>query len=303
MTGKSMKRKIQVKYREIVEYGKNELKIANVADYDSDAFLMLEHLTGLSKAEYFIKAECQLENNYEEAYKALIKERCSGRPLQYITGHQEFMGLDFKVNEAVLIPRFDTEVLVEAALDKIKACKTKSDELKVLDMCTGSGCIGISIARLAGIKNITCADISEEALQVAAYNAEHNQVSYINFVNSNLFENISGDNKFDFILSNPPYIRTEDIEGLMREVKMHEPKLALDGDRDGLKFYRSITSKAPLYLRNGGWLIYEIGCDQGKDVSDIMREEGFSNVEIIKDLAGHDRVVIGSLNIGGNDNV
>ena len=195
------------------------------------------------------------------------------------------MGIPFKVNENVLIPRQDTEILVENAIMKIGGKKCR-----VLDLCTGSGCIAISISHFCPNVEIVAADISAKALEVAEENNKANQTN-VKFVESDLFENIEG--KFDVIVSNPPYISAEKIKELMPEVSMYEPLIALDGDEDGLAFYRSICGKAGDYLSDGGYLLYEIGYSQASDVSRIMHENNFVDIQIVKDQASLDRVVIG----------
>ncbi|MBP3338433.1 MAG: peptide chain release factor N(5)-glutamine methyltransferase [Lachnospiraceae bacterium] len=281
-------------YSELFDYAKNYLIDNDIADYNSDSYLLLEYVFGISKTDFFLKKNENVDDIKLEEFKNYLKERASGKPLQYITGTQDFMGLTFKVNENVLIPRYDTEILVDTALKVLKTYDKSS--IRVCDMCTGSGCIGISIAKLGNISDVTCVDISKAALEVAKENANINDANNIHFVNSDLFEAFDeGENavKFDFIISNPPYIRSDEIEGLMREVRLHEPRLALDGDDDGLKFYNIITKEAAKRLYDGGWLLYEIGCDQGISVSELMKESGFTEVKVIKDLAGLDRVVIG----------
>jgi len=284
-----------VNYSELLEYAKKYLMENDIADYNSDPYLLLEYVFDITKTEYFLKKNEVICNEEKIAkYKEYLEMRASGRPLQYITGTQDFMGFTFWVNENVLIPRYDTEILVDEALKKIKSYD-KAD-ISVCDMCTGSGCIGISIAKLGKVNDVVCVDISTEALEVAKANASANEVSNIRFVNSDLFKTFDETEnavKFDFIISNPPYIRTDEIEGLMREVRLHEPRLALDGDNDGLKFYNIITKEAAKRLYDGGWLLYEIGCDQGNSVSELMKKSGFVDVQIIKDLAGLDRVVLG----------
>lgn len=283
-----------MKYNELVDFAKKYLEEKGVFDYHSDTFLLLEYVFGISKTEYFLKMSEDIQDTDKiDIYIGCLEVRANGKPLQYITGTQDFMGFSFKVSEAVLIPRYDTEILVENVLNTLKEYTVNGDDVRVCDMCTGSGCIGISIAKLGNIKDVTCVDISKEALEIARENADLNNVSNIKFVHSNLFTEISADKKFDFIVSNPPYIKTMDIEDLMDEVRLHEPRLALDGDSDGLKFYNKITREAVLYLKNGGWLMYEIGYDQGEEVNNIMKENGFADVKVIKDLAGLDRVVIG----------
>ena len=282
-------------YSELLEYAKKYLMENDIADYNSDPYLLLEYVFGITKTEYILKKTEKISDEEKiTEYKKYLEMRAAGKPLQYITGTQDFMGLTFKVNENVLIPRYDTEILVDEALKKIKAYDKSN--ISVCDMCTGSGCIGISIAKLGKVNDVTCVDISVDALEVAKENASANQVSNIGFVNSDLFtafDEAENAVKFDFIISNPPYIRSDEIEGLMREVRLHEPRLALDGDDDGLKFYNIITKEAAKRLYDGGWLLYEIGCDQGNSVSELMKKSGFVDVQIIKDLAGLDRVVLG----------
>ena len=235
--------------------------------------------------------------------ESVLKQREQRMPLQYLMGECEFMGYDFYVDERVLIPRQDTECLVELAVEDIRNIKTQNrcesnnaadqkneQKVKVLDLCTGSGCIGISVAKLCPDTEVTLADISEEALSVAKKNAQ-NLDAGVTLIKGNLFENIEG--RFDYILSNPPYIPSEVIEGLMPEVKEHEPRLALDGEADGLSFYREIINEAPDYLNLDGRIYFEIGAEQGEDLTHLMNERGFSEVKVHKDLAGLDRIVTG----------
>ena len=203
--------------------------------------------------------------------------------MQYLTGSTEFMGLPFFVNESVLIPRQDTEVLVETALAMMKP------ECRLLDMCTGSGCILLSLAKLGTVAEGIGVDISEGALKVAERNRENLGLPQVRLVHSNLFESVEG--VFDMIVSNPPYIPTEDIEDLMREVRDHEPHLALDGSKDGLLFYRKLAEESGRYLVPGGSLLFEIGYDQGGAVSQLLDQAGFKDIHVKKDLAGLDRVV------------
>ena len=216
-------------------------------------------------------------------YQALIRRRSEGYPVQYLTGSTEFMGLPFLVNESVLIPRQDTEVLVETALAMMKP------ECRLLDMCTGSGCILLSLAKLGTVAEGVGVDISEGALKVAERNRENLGLPQVRLVHSNLFESVEG--VFDMIVSNPPYIPTEDIEDLMREVRDHEPHLALDGSKDGLLFYRKLAEESGRYLVPGGSLLFEIGYDQGEAVSQLLDQAGFKDIHVKKDLAGLDRVV------------
>lgn len=279
-------------YKELLSKGENVLKQCDVPDYSIDAYIFMEIVFGMSRAVYYIKCNDTIEDEaLIEQYLDMIEKRSKRIPLQHITNSQEFMGLSFYVDENVLCPRQDTECLVEEALKAI------DDNVDVLDMCTGSGCIAISIKKLCDkVNHMTAVDLSEEALRIAKKNADTHNTD-VEFVHSNLFENLK-DRKYDIIISNPPYIRTSDIDELMDEVKIHEPMMALDGYEDGLYFYREITSKAKGYLRVGGWLMYEIGYDQGEEVKAIMINNGFDDIEIIKDLAGLDRIVKGRI-IGG----
>ena len=288
--------------REAYEYGREQLQLAGVDDADLDAWYLLEYVTGISRTMYYVKMQENISEEQENSYRKYIEARASHIPLQHITGVQEFMGLEFLVNEHVLVPRQDTEVLVEAALRVLKP------GMKVLDMCTGSGCILISLMKLYGTSqaettsNVTedetllCGvgvDISEEALKVARANGERLGVK-ADFIQSDLFENVVG--KYDVIVSNPPYIRTAVIDELKEEVKCHDPFIALDGKEDGLYFYRKIVEKSSEYLRSGGQLLFEIGHDQGEDVKKLMEQAGFEEVAVKKDLAGLDRVVLGKYN-------
>ena len=263
------------------------LEKAGIADAKLDAWYLLEYETKISRAMFLADPDKEVEKDKAEHYRKDIETRAQRIPLQHITGEQEFMGLPFCVNEHVLIPRQDTEVLVEEA---IRVIQKEMPEAAVLDLCTGSGCIGISIQSFCSNTQVTAADISEDALKVAQKNAKENQVP-VEFVHSDLFEEISG--SYDMIVSNPPYIPSKVIETLMPEVRDHEPIKALDGKEDGLYFYRRITEESVAYLKPGGYLLYEIGHDQGEAVSSYMRENGFDEIEVIRDLAGLDRVVRG----------
>lgn len=271
--------------RECLLYGKNYLHSHNIADSDIDAWLLLEYTAKIDRNYYFMHQFEEISNILADEYKILLVRRSEHVPLQYLTNEQEFMGLKFKVNENVLIPRQDTEILVEEAVKRLEP------SMRVLDMCTGSGCIAISLKRLAGDIKVTAADISSKALAVAIENAELNSAD-IEFIQSDLFENVRG--KLDIIVSNPPYIPSETVDLLMEEVREHEPRLALDGMPDGLHFYRLIVRESTRFLEDKGFLLLEIGHDQREAVINIMKEAGFKAVTGIKDLAGLDRVVIGS---------
>lgn len=277
-----------------LDYGKKVLEEAKIAEFNLEAWLLLEFVTRINRASYFGNQEQEMQQAQWIMYQELIKERSKRIPLQHLTGVQEFMGFVFQVNENVLIPRQDTEVLVETTLDYIPKDltrrKDRNQKLKVLDVCTGSGCILISLMKMRDTIEGVGIDISKEALEIATINKELNEVECL-FVESDLFEKIEGE--FDVIVSNPPYISTKEIEALEEEVKLYDPMLALDGKEDGLYFYRKIIQEAPKYLKEDGVLLFEIGQDQGQVVSEFMIENRFKGVRIKKDLAGLDRVVYG----------
>ncbi len=270
-----------------MEYGKGLLEKAGVLDYQLDAWYLMEYACKICKSEYYLCAKEEMEDEAFQEYTLLLKKRGERVPLQYITGVQEFMGLPFKVNSHVLIPRQDTETLVEEAL------KVLEPGMEVLDLCTGSGCIIISLLKHARVKITgTASDISKQALLIAKENAKHNQVE-AELVRSDLFQNITG--KYDIIISNPPYIPTGEIPGLMPEVRDFEPLEALDGAEDGLFFYREIARMGRIFLKSNGYLYFEIGHGQGRRVAFLMEENGFRNIKVVKDLAGNDRVAFGNL--------
>ena len=270
--------------REAYEYGQEQLKNVDISDAAVDAWYLLEFATGLSRAGYFLRMNEEMAPEEEAKYRGYIERRAKRIPLQHITGTQEFMGLEFMVNEHVLVPRQDTEVLVETVLDDLQP------GMDVLDMCTGSGCILISLLKLCkGLRGIGV-DISEDALTVARRNTEKLSVQ-AELIQSDLFETVEG--TYDVIVSNPPYIRTSVIEELEEEVRLYDPMLALDGKEDGLYFYRRIIGESVKFLKEKGKLYFEIGHDQGVDVKQLMEEAGFSYVTVKKDLAGLDRVVFG----------
>ena len=277
-------------FREAYAYGESELKKAGIEDASVDAWYLLEFVTGVNRTMYFMKMMDLLQPEQEEQYRKFVEVRKKHIPLQHITGVQEFMGLEFYVNEHVLVPRQDTEVLVEIVLEKLEM------DSNVLDMCVGSGCIILSLIKLGKNVRGTGADISEEALKVASRNREKLGV-FAELIHSDLFEKVEG--QFDVIVSNPPYIRTAVIEELKEEVKFHDPFIALDGKEDGLYFYRKIVDESREHLVPGGRLYFEIGHDQGEAVKMLMKQAGFINVTVKKDLAGLDRVVFGEFNIIG----
>lgn len=270
--------------REAWNLGKKRLTAAEVPDADLDAWYLLEWCTGVSRSHYLAYPDEIISHDQEEQYRASLVKRERRIPLQQITGEQEFMGLSFYVNEHVLIPRQDTEILVE------ETAKFLRDGMQFLDLCTGSGCILLSLLHLKPGVEGTGVDLSPEALKVAEKNRERLGAKAA-LIQSDLFDKKEG--AFDVIVSNPPYIKRAEIETLMDEVRLHEPYMALDGHEDGLYFYREIAEEAPKYLRAGGGLFLEIGCDQGACVAELLRQQGFADVKVVKDLAGLDRVVEG----------
>ena len=270
--------------REAWNLGKKRLTAAEVPDADLDAWYLLEWCTGVSRSHYLAYPDEIISHDQEEQYRVSLVKRERRIPLQQITGEQEFMGLSFYVNEHVLIPRQDTEILVE------ETAKFLRDGMQFLDLCTGSGCILLSLLHLKSGVEGTGVDLSPEALKVAEKNRERLGAKAA-LIQSDLFDKI--ESAFDVIVSNPPYIKRAEIETLMDEVRLHEPYMALDGHEDGLYFYRKIAEEAPKYLRAGGGLFLEIGCDQGACVAELLRQQGFADVKVVKDLAGLDRVVEG----------
>ncbi len=263
--------------------GKAFLKEKGITEGDLDAWYLLSHYFHIDRARYIMNSRMAITEEQYHQYLALIYKRGRHVPLQYITGEQEFMGLKFLVKEDVLIPRQDTEILVEEAL-KV------SEGKEVLDLCTGSGCIIISLAKLGGTHNAVGVDISKKALILAEENARQLQAD-VTFLESDMYTQVSG--KYDIIISNPPYIPTRDISGLMEEVKNYEPVLALDGSMDGLYFYRVIISGIGQFLKPDGYIFLEIGCSQAEAVSELLREAGIVDIEVIDDLAGLNRVIRG----------
>lgn len=277
--------------RNLYQSGAEALEKAGIQDAKLDAWYLLEYETGISRAVFLADPGRIIDEEKAARYQKDIEIRAERIPLQHITGEQEFMGLVFKVNEHVLIPRQDTEVLVEEALKKLDT------EMQILDMCTGSGCILESILKFARKKKIpvsgTGCDISEEALKIAKEN-DCRLETEAKFIQGDLFENVTG--KYDMIVSNPPYIRTEEIQCLEDEVKLYDPWIALDGKEDGLYFYRRIVKDSVRHIKEGGYLLFEIGFDQGEDVSKLLEEQGYEEIQVKKDLAGLDRVVMGRYN-------
>ena len=274
-------------YREAVEFGTKCLTDAGVPDAALDAWYLLQMVCKIERSYYYVHGEEDITQDAQKEYEIAVQKRAEHIPLQYIIGAQEFMGLRFKVNSNVLIPRQDTETLVEQVLKIVKP------GMKVLDLCTGSGCVLISVLKNAPELTGMGSDISKTALLVAKENAKLHEVD-AEWVRSDLFDNIT--ETFDVIMANPPYIPTGEILSLMPEVRDFEPENALDGGADGLDFYRKIAGQVKDYLNPGGYVYMEIGYDQGEAVSELMRNAGFTEVEVIKDLARNDRVVKGKGN-------
>ncbi|MDR1801227.1 MAG: peptide chain release factor N(5)-glutamine methyltransferase [Lachnospiraceae bacterium] len=290
---------------ELFNQGKEKLVGAGIPDAANDAFLLLSFVTKVTRSRFYAHPELTVSKDEERLYLRLISKRKDRIPLQHLTGECDFMGYTFYVNENVLIPRQDTEILAETALSFLRG----SGSFRILDIGTGSGCILLSIIKFAEQYDLSvsgvAADISAGALDVAKKNAERLGISKdrVSFIESDLFSSINSsidnkrpkaadEEKFDLIISNPPYIPTSDIDELQDEVRFYDPAIALDGGEDGLDFYRKIAAEAPDYLRESGELLLEIGFNQAKDVSAILKSDGFTDIVVKKDLAGLDRVVI-----------
>lgn len=294
-------------YNDLYKSSIERLKNAGINEAESDVRLLFFYILSIDRSKLFMKANEEARDGEIKRMEEALSLREKRIPLQHITGVQEFMGLEFNVTPDVLIPRFDTETLVEEAMLLI------NDGDKVLDVCTGSGCIIISLMKYKNCLKGFGSDISSKAIEVAKSNANKLckpstemcacgmdelmgitslELCKPKFIESDLFDNIN-EKEFDAIISNPPYIKSEVISSLETEVKEHDPMMALDGGFDGLDFYRKIVSNAPSYLRKGGHLLVEIGYDQGEDVMNLFLENGFKDVAVVKDLAGNDRVVKG----------
>ena len=277
-------------YRECYEQGCRTLQAAGIEEAALDARLLLEAVCGTDRNDLLVHGEQPVAPEAEEKYLNWIRQRAEHIPLQQLTGEQGFMGLTFSVNEHVLIPRQDTEILVEEVLKELH------DGMRVLDMCTGSGCILLSLLHYSNDCEGLGVDLSAEALEVAGRNVlkvlTPEKAEHAHFLQSDLFEKVEG--KFEIIVSNPPYIASAEVEKLMPEVQDHEPRMALDGTEDGLYFYRRIIEEAGKHLMSSGMLFFEIGYDQGQAVSELMRTEGYCDVQVVQDYAGLDRVVFGT---------
>ena len=277
-------------YRECYEQGCRTLQAAGIEEAALDARLLLETVCGTDRNDLLVHGEQTVAPEAEEKYLNWIRQRAEHIPLQQLTGEQGFMGLTFAVNEHVLIPRQDTEILVEEVLKELH------DRMRILDMCTGSGCILLSLLHYSNDCEGLGVDLSAEALEVAGRNVlkvlTPEKAEHAHFLQSDLFEKVEG--KFEIIVSNPPYIASAKVDKLMPEVRDHEPRMALDGTEDGLHFYRRIIKEAGKHLVNSGMLFFEIGYDQGQAVSELMRAGGYREVQVVQDYAGLDRVVLGT---------
>lgn len=277
-------------YYEVYREGAARLGEADIEEAELDARLLLEFVCGTDRNTLLVHGERDVSEEEYGRYCGLIERRAVHVPLQHLTGEQDFMGLTFLVNKDVLVPRQDTEVLVEETM------KHLHDGMRILDLCTGSGCILLSLLHYSNDCEGVGVDLSARALSVAGKNYEIQRTQRpdmkARFLEGNLFEGL--EDRFDMIVSNPPYIKTDVIDTLMPEVREYEPVMALDGGTDGLAFYRRIAGDAGAYLNGGGMLFFEIGCEQAADVCKIMEAAGFREVEVVKDFAGLDRVVYGS---------
>ncbi|MFR7474694.1 peptide chain release factor N(5)-glutamine methyltransferase [Frisingicoccus sp.] len=281
--------------RQLLKEGEQRLLENQIENGTMEARYLLEYICDLNWAQYLLQADTEADPQEERRYMEAVERRCTHYPLQYILGTAGFMGLEFMVNEAVLIPRQDTEILVETVLKEADIPGGK-----LLDMCTGSGCILISLMVLGRYGRGVGVDVSEDALRVARMNGIFNRENWekngrgandILWLQSDLFEEVNG--RFDVIVSNPPYIPAAVIETLMPEVREYEPRQALLGADEGLEFYKKIAEAAKEYLNPEGWLFFEIGCEQAEAVSEILSENGFREIHTVRDLAGLDRVVYG----------
>ena len=289
--------------KEMLTMGEKQLMDSDIADATRDCKILYCYMMDIPFSKIILEYQKVLQDRLCDKYFELIDRRSKGEPVQYIMGCQEFMGLEFIVNENVLIPRQDTETLVEDALEIINTGTLRGEDMDVkrkewdiLDLCTGSGAIGVSLARIANKVNVTCSDISEGAIKVAKENAQkHGLAKSMKFEQGDLFKPFNKHfrkQKFDMIISNPPYIKSSVIPTLQREVCEHEPLSALDGGESGLDFYERIVSGVGSHLKKGGVLLMEIGNDQGEAVSGLLSRNGeFTSIRVLKDLAQRDRIV------------
>lgn len=274
---------------ELWKWGEKRLAESGIREADLDAKYLLLEAFEMDLAHFLLREQEQVPSTdgRTREYSDAVVARASRVPLQYLTGKQDFMGLTFHVDERVLIPRQDTETLAELVLRE-----NPEKNIRLLDLCTGSGCLAVSLAVLGGYEEVDAGDISPDALEVAEENGRR-LGGNVHFVESDLFSALDPGKAYDVIVSNPPYIPTEVIEGLEPEVRDYEPRMALDGSGDGLAFYRRLAAESPSHLKPGGRLYLEIGWDQGESVEDLLRENGFEDIEVVRDDAGNCRVVRG----------
>lgn len=280
-------------YSKAIQNGTQKLSAAGISEAALDARLLLEFITGHDRNTLLAHPETAVSDEDIERYEELLEKRALHIPLQHLTGSCEFMGIDLAVNGHVLIPRQDSECLVEEAMRYVQ------DGSDILDLCTGSGCLLLSLMHYKNGCRGTGVDISADALAVARQNADALEAAgglnggTARFIEGDLYDALEKeDRKYDVIISNPPYIRADVIPTLMPEVRDHEPHIALDGGADGLVFYRRIAGSARQYLGKGGMIFLEIGFDQAEDVSTILADAGFRDIEVVKDYSGNDRVVL-----------
>ncbi len=275
---------------EALDWGGRELTEAGIEEGAEEAKILLSELTGIGKLDFFLKREEDLPADVEKQYRAFLGKRKKRIPLQMILGYTEFMGLEFEVSPATLVPRADTEVVCEKALSFL------TEGMRILDLCTGTGCVLLSLLEMRKNTSGVGTDISEDAVELSELNAERLGLSgRAEFLTGDLYAPLPAGSRFDLIIANPPYIKSEEIENLMPEVRDHEPRRALDGGADGLTYYRRIADGAADYLAPGGLLLFETGFDQGEQVTEILKENGFSNIILKKDYGGNVRVCGGFL--------
>lgn len=296
----------ELTFRELLQWGCRELDSVKIENSETDARILLEHAFKMSREQYLLRANepapepgMTEDGNGEkkvsptEYYLSLIRHRKSHIPVQYLTNVQNFMGYDFFVTEDVLIPRQDTEVLAETVWNAFR--KMPEPPLSLLDLCTGSGCLAISLAKMCGFSEIVATDLSDRALRIATFNGkkilDEQERKRISFCQGDLFEAVPAGKTFDMIVSNPPYVTEEEMKELQPEVGQHEPEMALFAPENGLYFYRRISQRAGEFLKPGGMIFFEIGCSQADAVSGLLESNGFKAVFVQKDLAGLDRVV------------
>ena len=274
---------------ELWKWGEKRLADSGIREADLDAKYLLLEAFEMDLAHFLLREQEQVPSTdgRTREYSDAVLARASRVPLQYLTGKQDFMGLTFHVDERVLIPRQDTETLAELVLRE-----NPEKNIRLLDLCTGSGCLAVSLAVLGGYEEVDAGDISPDALEVAEENGRR-LGGNVHFVESDLFSALDPGKAYDVIVSNPPYIPTEVIEGLEPEVRDYEPRMALDGSGDGLAFYRRLAAESPSHLKPGGRLYLGIGWDQGESVEALLRENGFEDIEVVRDDAGNCRVVRG----------